>query len=125
MKKTTIRHALAAASAAALLLGGAYLLTKDDFRQKLKETEMKPYMPTLTVLAALDEASEPEKTTSTITTTVTGETTAQTTETETTTASPELSAEVRQILIESAVSLNNAYHDALGWLATPETVYRA
>ena len=52
MKKKIILRALAVASAAALLLGGAYLLTKDDFRQKLKETEMKPYMPTPTILAA-------------------------------------------------------------------------
>ena len=57
MKKKTILRTLAAASAVALLLGGIYLLTKDDVRQKLKETEIKPYMPTPTVLSALDEAS--------------------------------------------------------------------
>ena len=39
MKKKTILRTLAAASAVALLLGGAYLLTKDDFRQKLKEKQ--------------------------------------------------------------------------------------
>lgn len=123
MKKKTILRALAAVSAAALLLGGAYLLTKDDFRQKLKETEIKPYMPTPTVLAALDDVSEAESTTtSTITTTATGDTKELATEAVITTASPELSAEVKQSLIDSAVSLNNAYPDALGWLYIPDTV---
>ena len=123
MKKKTILRALAAVSAAALLLGGAYLLTKDDFRQKFKETEIKPYMPTPTILAALDDVSEPEITTTTITTTITGEATEPTTEAAViTTASPELSAEVRQSLIDSAQSLNSAYPDAIGWLYIPDTV---
>ena len=122
MKKKTILRTLAAASAVALLLGGIYLLTKDDVRQKLKETDLKPYMPTPSVLAALDDISEPEITT-TITTTITGEATEPTTEASViTTASPELSAEVRQSLIDSAQSLNSAYPDALGWLYIPDTV---
>ena len=121
MKKKTILRILAAVSAAALLLGGAYLLTKDDFRQKLKETEIKPYMPTPTVLSALDEASETETTTTT-TTSITVETAEHTTEAAITTASPELSAEVRHSLIDSAQSLNSAYPDALGWLYIPDTV---
>ena len=120
MKKKTILRALAAAAAAALLLGGAYLLTKDDFRQKLKETEMKPYMPTPIVISALEEATETE--TTSITTTAAGGTAELTTEAVVTTASPELSAEVRQSLIDSAVSLNNTYPDALGWLYIPDTV---
>ena len=119
MKKKTILRALAAVSAAALLLGGAYLLTKDDFRQKLKETEIKPYMPTPIVISALEEATETE--TTVITTTATGGTAELTTEAVATTASLELSAEVRQGLIDSAVSLNNAYPDALGWLYIPDT----
>ena len=123
MKKKSILRALAVASAAALLLGGAYLLANDDFRQKLKETEMKPYMPTPSVVMALDEASDPETTTTTtITTTVTGDATELTTEAVITTASPELSAEVKQSLIDTAVSLNDAYPDALGWLYIPDTV---
>ncbi|PWJ09890.1 class B sortase [Ruminococcus flavefaciens] len=121
MKKKTILRILAAVSAAALLLGGAYLLTKDDFRQKLKETEIKPYMPTPTVLLALDEASETETTTTT-TTSITVETAEHTTEAAITTASPELSAEVRHSLIDSAQSLNSAYPNALGWLYIPDTV---
>lgn len=119
MKKKTIFCALAAVSAAALLLGGAYLLTKNDFRQKLKETEIKPYMPTPTVMSALDEASEAETTT---TTSITADTAEHTTEAMITTASPELSAEVMQSLIDSAQSLNSAYPDALGWLYIPDTV---
>ena len=124
MKKKTILRILAAASAVALLLGGIYLLTKDDVRQKLKETDLKPYMPTPSVLAALDEVSEPEITTiSETTTTITGEATESTTEAAViTTASPKLSAEVRQSLIDSAQSLNSAYPDALGWLYIPDTV---
>ena len=102
MKKKTILRTLAAASAVALLLGGIYLLTKDDVRQKLKETDLKPYMPTPSVLAALDDISEPEITTTIITTTTKGYTTEPTTEAAViTTASPELSAEVRQSLIDS------------------------
>ena len=123
MKKKTILRTLAAASAAALLLGGIYLLTKDDVRQKLKETDLKPYMPTPSVLAALDDISEPEITTTTITTTTKGDTTEPTTEAAViTTASPELSAEVRQSLIDSAQSLNTAYPNAIGWLYIPDTV---
>ena len=122
MKKKTILRALAVASAAALLLGGAYLLTKDDFRQRLKETEMKPYMPTPTILAALDEASETESTTTAITTTMTEDTAESTTEAVITTASPELPPEVKEQLIDTAQSLNSAYPDAIGWLYIPDTV---
>lgn len=122
MKKKTILRALAAVSAAALLLGGAYLLTKDDFRQKLKETEIKPYMPTPTILAALDEASEPEITTTAITTTMTEDTAELTTEAVITTASPELASDVMEQLIDTAQSLNTAYPNAIGWLYIPDTV---
>lgn len=121
MKKKTILRALAAVSAAALLLGGAYLLTKDDFRQRLKETEIKPYMPAPTILAALDEASEPETTTSIAASTVTEDEISPTT-TSVTTTSPELPSEVKEQLIESAQSLNSAYPDAIGWLYIPDTV---
>ena len=122
MKKKTILRALAAVSAAALLLGGAYLLTKDDFRQKLKETKIKPYMPTPTIFAALDEASVPETTTAIATKIVSEDEVSPTTISETTTASPELPLEVKEQLIETAVSLNNAYPDAIGWLYIPDTV---
>lgn len=122
MKKKTILRALAAVSAAALLLGGAYLLTKDDFRQRLKETEIKPYMPTPTILAALDEASEPEKTTSIAVSTIPKDEISPTTTSETTTATPELQSEVKEQLIDSAQSLNTAYPDAIGWLYIPDTV---
>jgi sortase B len=122
MKKKTILRALAAVSAAALLLGGAYLLTKDDFRQRLKETEIKPYMPTPTILAALDEASEPETTTSIAASNVTEDEIYPTTTSVTTTATPELPSEVKEQLIESAQSLNSAYPDAIGWLYIPDTV---
>lgn len=44
MKKKLI-GILAVASAAALLLGGAYLLTKDDIAQKNAEEELQPFMP--------------------------------------------------------------------------------
>lgn len=122
MKKKTILRALAAVSAAALLLGGAYLLTKDDFRQRLKETEIKPYMPTPTILAALDEVSEPEKTTSIAVSTIPEDEISPTTTSETTTATPELPSEVKEQLIDSAQSLNTAYPDAIGWLYIPDTV---
>jgi len=124
MKKKTILRALAAVSAAVLLLGGAYLLNRDDFRQRLKETEMKPYMPTPAILAALDEASEPKTTTVTEITTsiVTEYKVSSTTTADITTSSPELPSEVKGQLIDTAVSLNNAYPDAIGWLYIPDTV---
>lgn len=122
MKKKTILRALAAVSAAALLLGGAYLITKDGFRQKLKETEIKPYMPTPTILTALDEASESDITTSAISTTITGDDTAHKTEAVITKAYPKLPSEVKEQLIESAQSLNTAYPDAIGSLYIPDTV---
>ncbi len=54
-KKKIIRIGLAVL-AAALLAGGAVMLTKDDISQKIKEKELIPYMPAPIILAELDEA---------------------------------------------------------------------
>lgn len=45
-----------AAISAALLAGGAVMLTKDDISQKIKEKELIPYMPAPIILAELDDA---------------------------------------------------------------------
>ena len=45
-----------AAISAALLAGGAAMLTKDDISQKIKEKELIPYMPAPIILAELDDA---------------------------------------------------------------------
>ncbi len=55
MKKKTIRT-LAVASAAALLLGGVYLLTKDDIAQKRAEEDLAQFEPSVSVQNALDYA---------------------------------------------------------------------
>ena len=54
-KKKIIRIGLAVL-AAALLAGGAVMLTKDDISQKIKEKELIPYMPAPIILAELDDA---------------------------------------------------------------------
>ena len=118
MKKKKALRILAVASAAALLSGGIYLLTKDDIKQKIKDNDLKPYMPTPVVLASLDDISDSDNTT--VVTENISEDSVQMTESAVA-ASPELSSEIRQQLIESAISLNKAYPDAIGWLYIPNT----
>ena len=118
MKKKKALRILAVASAAALLSGGIYLLTKDDIKQKIKDNDLKPYMPTPVVLASLDDISDSDNTT--VVTENISEDSVQVTESAVT-ASPELSSEIRQQLIESTISLNKAYPNAIGWLYIPNT----
>lgn len=118
MKKKKALRILAVASAAALLSGGIYLLTKDDIRQKIKDNDLKPYMPAPVVLASLDNISDSGNTT--VITENISEDSAQMTEA-VVAASPELSSEIRQQLIESTKSLSKAYPDAIGWLYIPNT----
>ena len=118
MKKKKALRILAVASAAVLLSGGIYLLTKDDIKQKIKDNDLKPYMPTPVVLASLDDISDSDNTT--VVTENISEDSVQMTESAVA-ASPELPSEIRQQLIESAISLNKAYPDAIGWLYIPNT----
>ena len=126
MKKKTIRI-LAVASAAALLLGGAYLLTKDDIAQKNAEEELQPFMPSAEVQNALDYSEEDlntEETTVTTTTTAGIEAgfTVETVNTEVTTATQTvLSKDVIEDLKDQAKELQETYPDTIGWIYIPNT----
>lgn len=115
---------IAAAVSAALLLGGAVLLFKDDIAQNISENDLKPFKPIMVSQGTLDD----------ITDELMGETAAaeivpigsiQTTATaeipQNIAVSDTLTDDVRQSLIDSAQSLNNAYPDAIGWLYIPDT----
>lgn len=115
---------IAAAVSAALLLGGAVLLFKDDIAQNISENDLKPFKPIMVSQGTLDD----------ITDELMGETAAaeivpigsiQTTATaeipQNIAVSDTLTDDVRQSLIDSAQTLNNAYPDAIGWLYIPDT----
>ena len=115
---------IAAAVSAALLLGGAVLLFKDDIAQNISENDLKPFRPIMVSQGTLDD----------VTNDLIAETAAAeiipigsipTTETaeipQNIAVSDTLPDDVRQSLIDSAQSLNNAYPDAIGWLYIPNT----
>lgn len=124
MKKKTI-GILAVASAAALLLGGAYLLTKDDIAQKVAESDLVPYMPSLVAQGALDYSEEDlnaEETTVTTTAGIEAGFTVETVNTEVTTATQTVLADdVIEELKEQAQELQESYPDAIGWIYVPDT----
>ncbi len=104
MKKTI--RVMMAASAAILLLGGMYLLIKDDAAQKRSESKLEPYRPSVSVQSALDYTdTEPTAATETgdaelLATVFTGETviceTTATSETLTFTLTPEVCEELME-----------------------------
>lgn len=126
MQKRTIRI-LAVASAAALLLGGAYLLTKDDIAQEIAENDLAPYMPSLVAQGALDYPAEDttsEKTTAvtTLTDGIEAGFTVETVHTEVTTATQAvLTNDVIEELKDQAEGLQETYPDAIGWIYIPDT----
>ena len=124
MKKKTI-GILAVASAAALLFGGVYLLTKDDTAQKNAEEELQPFMPSLVAQGALDYSEEDlnaEETTVTTTTGIEAGFTVETVNTEVTTATQTVLADdVIEELKEQAQELQESYPDAIGWIYVPDT----
>lgn len=124
MKKKLI-GILAVASAVALLLGGAYLLTKDDIAQKNAEEELQPFMPSAEVQNALDYSEEDlnaEETTVTTTAGIEAGFTVETVNTEVTTATQTVLADdVIEELKEQAKELQETYPDAIGWIYIPDT----
>ncbi len=120
-----IKLGIMAAVSAALLLGGSLLYFKDDIAQNISENDLKPFRPIMVSQGTLDD----------ITNELIAETTAaeiipigsiQTTVTaeipQNIAVSEVLPDDVRQSLIDSAQSLNNAYPDAIGWLYIPDTL---
>ena len=123
MKKKTIRI-LAVASAAALLLGGAYLLTRDDIAQKIAENDLTPYMPSVLTQEALGYSKEGLSSENTTVTTaktsgIEAGFTVETVNTEVTTATQTvLSKDVIEDLKDQAKELQETYPDAIGWIYT-------
>ena len=125
MKKKTIRI-LAVASAAALLLGGAYLLTRDDIAQKIAENDLTPYMPSVIMQDALAYAPTESVTTTTGTsisemTSEEGTTSSTTSETVPSVQENVLSPEICEELKEQAQEMQETYPDAIGWIYIPDT----
>ena len=126
MKKKTIRI-LAVASAAALLLGGAYLLTRDDIAQKIAENDLTPYMPSVLTQEALGYSKEGLSSENTTVTTaktsgIEAGFTVETVNTEVTTATQTvLSKDVIEDLKDQAKELQETYPDAIGWIYIPNT----
>lgn len=122
-KKKIIRIGLAVL-AAALLAGGAVMLTKDDISQKIKEKELIPYMPAPIILAELDDAV-PEVPTEEIqveTKYVKPENIQNFPDiTPETPFSEEPSENVQNELRETVRDMQTAYSDTVGWLYIPDT----
>ncbi len=113
-KKNIIR--VTAAVSAALLFAGTFILTKDDIRQRVKENDMKKYLPPPGVLSALEEISVPEKEVETSENNDIPSGTSTPAEEAAVASWPVLSQEVRQELIDSSAEFANDYPDSLGWL---------
>lgn len=115
---------IAAAVSAALLLGGALIYFKDDIAQNISENDLKPFRPIMVSQGTLDDITDElitETTAAEIIPIGSTQTTAAAEITQNIAVSDTLTDDVRQSLIDSAQSLNNAYPDAIGWLYIPDT----
>jgi len=115
---------IAAAVSAALLLGGAVLLFKDDIAQNISENDLKPFKPIMVSQGTLDDITDElmgETAAAEIVPIGSIQTTATAEISQNIAVSDTLTDDVRQSLIDSAQSLNNAYPDAVGWLYIPDT----
>ena len=117
-KKNILR--IAAAVSAALLLGGFYFYFKDDITQEKTDSDLLLFRPIMVSQGTLDEITDDlmETTAADAAAVNVSYTTANEAPV---TASDTIPDEVRQSLIESAQSLNEAYPDAIGWLYIPNT----
>lgn len=121
-KKIKLR--IMAAVSAALLLGGAMLYFKDDIAQEIAENDLEPFRPITISQGMLDEITDDliaEKTAAEIIQIGNTQTTVTAEIPQDTEVSDTLPDDVRQSLIDSAQSLNNAYPDVIGWLYIPDT----
>lgn len=119
-KKSILR--IAAAVSAALLLGGFYFYFKDDISQDKAEDDLLPFRPIMVSQGTLDEITDDLMETTVAETTAVNVSYMTDDEASlTTTASDTIPDEVRQSLMESAQSLNEAYPDAIAWLYIPNT----
>lgn len=121
-KKIKLR--IMAAVSAALLLGGAMLYFKDDIAQEIAENDLEPFRPITISQGMLDEITDDliaEKTAAEIIQIGNTQTTVTAEIPQDIEVSDTLPDDVRQSLIDSAQSLNNAYPDAIGWLYIPDS----
>ena len=121
-KKIKLR--IMAAVSAALLLGGAMLYFKDDIAQEIAENDLEPFRPITISQGMLDEITDDliaEKTAAEIIQIGNTQTTVTAEIPQDIEVSDTLPDDVRQSLIDSAQSLNNAYPDVIGWLYIPDT----
>ena len=122
-KKIKLR--IMAAVSAALLLGGAMLYFKDDIAQEIAENDLEPFRPITISQGMLDEITDDliaEKTAAEIIQIGNTQTTVTAEIPQDIEVSDTLPDDVRQSLIDSAQSLNNAYPDAIGWLYIPDSL---
>lgn len=113
-----------AAVSAVLLLGGAMLYFKDDIAQEIAENDLEPFRPITISQGMLDEITDDliaEKTAAEIIQIGNTQTTVTAEIPQDIEVSDTLPDDVRQSLIDSAQSLNNAYPDAIGWLYIPDS----
>lgn len=123
MKKKNKLKIMAAVSAV-LLFGGALLYFKDDIAQNISENDLKPFRPIMVSQGTLDDITDElivETTAAEIIPIGSVQTTATAEISQNIAVSDTLTDDVRQSLIDSAQSLNNAYPDAIGWLYIPDT----
>lgn len=95
MRNKTIKI-LAAVVSAALLLGGLFLLFRDDVQVKIQEEKIKPFMPDFTLLELLEDSNSEENST-------------------------EIPFEAEEKLKEQTQELCTNIDNSIGWINVPET----
>ena len=99
-------------------------LFKDDIAQNISENDLKPFRPIMISQGTLDDITNEliaKTTAAEIISIGSTQITATAEIPQNITVSDTLTDDVRQSLIDSAQSLNNAYPDAIGWLYIPDT----